>query len=355
MQKVLETFFRHKLLLLLPPVLITAIVAPLSILTAPMYYESWTGIWVDKPTYLSYSNDWNQWLTPAQNQAGALTEMLRTQSFLTDVAKRTSLAALTNTQRGLDRAQATITDGLTVYPTGTHLVVLRFRATTPQLAYQVLNGVVESFRDTVTNQRTNQAALATSFYQAQLETAQSDLDKAGDDLRRYLAANPRVGDASRGFSVADPNTGVITDPQLAQLQQTYSQKQQDLQRLNSSLQAAQFDASASLQAQDLGFQVIDPAQVPTSGGRDLKKRMLYPAAALVAGLGLSAVLLVLLAASDRSVRSERELGAGVRVLGEVPKLALKRRRLPKHLKTDATRRAIGFVAGAALPAPGGAK
>src|SRR5881398_2302927 len=120
MSKILETLFRHKMLLLLPPVLITAIVTPLAILTAPVSYESWTGIWVDKPTYLTSSNDWNQWQRPAQNQGAALTEMLRTQSFVTDVAKRTSLAPMTTTQSGLDRVQAIIGDGLTVYPTGTH-------------------------------------------------------------------------------------------------------------------------------------------------------------------------------------------------------------------------------------------
>ena len=50
--KFLEAFFRHKLLVLLPPFLIPLIVGPWALMTAPIYYESFAGVWVDKPTYL---------------------------------------------------------------------------------------------------------------------------------------------------------------------------------------------------------------------------------------------------------------------------------------------------------------
>jgi hypothetical protein len=72
-------------------------------------------------------------------------------------------------------------------------------------------------------------------------------------------------------------------------------------------------------------------------------------------MGLSLVLLVLLVAGDRSVRSETDLPEGARVLGAVPQLSLKLKRLPKAARKDAMRRAIGFVAGTALPAPTGSK
>jgi hypothetical protein len=70
-------------------------------------------------------------------------------------------------------------------------------------------------------------------------------------------------------------------------------------------------------------------------------------------LCLSAVLLVLLVASDRSVRADADLVPPVRVLGVVPTLKLKK--APKKLRAVATRRAIAATAGTALPAPSGAK
>ncbi len=77
--------------------------------------------------------------------------------------------------------------------------------------------------------------------------------------------------------------------------------------------------------------------------------LLYPLAGLLVGLGLSAVLLVVLTAGDRSVRTESDLTQPTRVIGVLPRLRLKR--VPKGAGPDATRRAIGFVAGSALPAP----
>jgi len=44
--KLLEAFFRHKLLLMLPPILIPLIVGPIALRMAPEYYESWMGVWV---------------------------------------------------------------------------------------------------------------------------------------------------------------------------------------------------------------------------------------------------------------------------------------------------------------------
>jgi hypothetical protein len=91
--------------------------------------------------------------------------------------------------------------------------------------------------------------------------------------------------------------------------------------------------------------------MPTTAVRQVKNRLLFPIAALLGGLVLSSVLLILLMCSDRAVRSEGDLGQSVRVLGVVPRLKLKR--LPKRAGPDVARRAIGFIAGSALPAPSG--
>src|SRR5215211_1435900 len=99
-EKLLEAFFRHKLLILLPPVLIPLIVGPVALLTVPVYYESWAGVWVERPTYLAYKDTGNQYNTPAQNESLRLNELLRTRAFLSEVAGQTNLAPLLNTPRG---------------------------------------------------------------------------------------------------------------------------------------------------------------------------------------------------------------------------------------------------------------
>ncbi len=352
MGRILETLFRHKLLLLLPPILIPLIVGPIALVTAPAFYESYVGVWVDRPAYLNTNPaDWNNYLSPAQNQSNRLAELLRTRAFLVDVVGRTTLAPLIGNERGEQRVRDMLAADLGVFPSANHLLVLRYRAQTPQLSTQMLNAIVDAFKEKSAAERIDQANLAGSFFENQVQTAQGDLAKASGELRRYVAANPHLTDPEAPDSRTVAIAGI--DPQLAELQRRVQNAQQALERATGSLDQAQLNAAAALEGQELGFQVIDPAKVPTQPARELRKRIIYPVAGLLVGMLFSGVVLVMLLATDRSVRSESDLGSNLRVVGTVPQLRFKR--LPKKAGPDVARRAIGFVAGTALPAASEAK
>jgi uncharacterized protein involved in exopolysaccharide biosynthesis len=362
MVRLLETFFRHKVLILLPTFLIPLIVGPIAVLSAPTFYVSGASVWVDKPTYLAYNDDWNGYLTPAQNQSARLGQLLRTSSFLVDVANRTSLAPLTATSKGQQRIQRLIGSGFSMAPNGNNLLVVQFRAPTPQLAFEILNAVVETYKDRTADDRVNQAGIATSFYESRLATAEQDLTKVNDDLKRYIAANPRL-------TAIDPDAGAAAttasrlglppsavDPTLGSLLRELELRQKAAEQMRTSLEQSRLTAAAALEGQELGFQIVDAPQVPKEATRQRRKALMYPAAGFLVGFGLSATLLVLLAGADHSVRSEADLGPNVRVLGLVPRLRLKG--LPKATGPETARRAIAFPAGAvlpALPAPQGAR
>jgi uncharacterized protein involved in exopolysaccharide biosynthesis len=364
--KFLEAFFRHKLLVLLPPVLIPLIVGPYALVTAPIYYESWAGIWVDKPQYLAYS-DFSPYSSPASQQSNRLVEVMRTRSFITDIAKRTSLAPLVGNSRGEERINSIIGTGFTMIPNGDHLLVLHFRADSPRLAFDMLNAIIDTFRENAATDRVNQASLAISFYQGRLQTAQEELKQTTTSVRQYVSANPALASLNldrSGSCTVTQGGGCVndfflppqqSDPQLADMMGKLKSNQAQVEALRAALETAQFDASAGLEGQELGFQTIDPPQLPTGPTRALRKQLVYPIAGLVAGMALSLVILVLFVTADRSVRSESDLPEGARLLGAVPQLNLKLKRLPKSARRDAMRRAIGFVAGTALPAPTGSK
>jgi uncharacterized protein involved in exopolysaccharide biosynthesis len=350
--KILETVFQHKLLLLLPPVLIPLIVGPIALVTAPVFYEAYVGVWVDRPAYLNTNaSDWNNYLSPAQNQSNRLGELLRTRQFLVDVVGRTSLANVVGNDRGEQRVRDMLASDLGIFPSNNHLLVMRFRAQSPQLAHQMLNAVVDAFKEKSATDRIDQANLASGFYENQLQTAQADLAKASGELRRYVTANPHLTDPEGPDSRRVAVAGI--DPQLAELQRRVTNAQQALERATGSLDQAQLNAAAALEGQELGFQVIDPAKQPTQPSRELRKRIIYPLAGLLVGMAFSGAVLVLLLATDRTVRNEADLGSSVRVVGVLPQLKFKR--LPKRSGPDIARRAIGFVAGTALPAPREAK
>lgn len=357
--KFVEAFFQHKGLILLPPIVIPLIVGPIALVMAPVYYVTWANIWVDRPTYLTYNDDWNRYNTPAQNQAGRMNELLRTRSFVVDVASKTSLAPLVGWVKGEEKIGEAFGKGLSIGPNGSQIVMVRFRAETPQLSYEVVSSLIETFREKAASDRANQAALAISFYESRQEAAQEQFKKAGDALRRYVAANPRLTsiDPSRGAGATTaarlglPPAAI--DPQLAELLRQLEVAEGDLNATRKHLDQARFDASASIEGQDLGFQIVDPPQVPAAPIRERRRMLIYPAAGLVVGLGLSGIVLLLLVLADRSAHSEADLAVPSRVVGAVPDVRLKQFR--KSVGSDATRRAVGFVAGTALPAPGGAR
>ncbi len=55
----LETFFRYKLLILLPFFVTPLIVVPFSFLLVKPYYETTAGLWVERPSYVPSTDDGN--------------------------------------------------------------------------------------------------------------------------------------------------------------------------------------------------------------------------------------------------------------------------------------------------------
>ena len=113
------------------------------------------------------------------------------------------------------------------------------------------------------------------------------------------------------------------------------------------------EIAAAAEGQDASFRIVDPARMPTAPVSQRRATSDLPGAGLVAGVGLSAGLLVALVVADRSVRTAHDLPGGARLAAVVPFLRL--RKLPKQAGPHTTRRAISFVAGGALPAPRGVR
>ena len=358
-RKLLEALFRHKLLLLLPPLLVPGIVTPIVLATAPFTFDSYTTIWVDHPAYLNYQDGTNPWITPAQVQTDRMSEMLATRPFELDIAKRTSLAPLIGNPAGEARIDELLKSTISLVRPGEHLIVVGIMAPNAQLSLELNNALVAAYQEKVQADLADQTALAISYYQSHIQDAQKQVATSDANLRRYLATQAANGDTSNFSSTTTDPTGpsaisaTLLDPKLGSLTTAVQQAQSDASSAQSALLAAEQDSAATLQGQQIGFQVLDPATLPTKPTRVLRKLLVYPIAALVSGLGLSAMLLVLFVAADRSARGESDLVPGLRLLGAVPSLKVKR--VPKKLRPVATRRAIGAAAGMALSAPRGAR
>jgi len=341
-EKVLEAFFRHALLIILPAIVIPLVVVAW-VFSTPPQYEAAAGVWVERPAYLSYSGDeLTRYLPPATVQRNRLTELMRTRSFMSDVLKDTPLAALLQTPGGELGLDQTFARDFEINQGGDHLLVIRFRAEEKDVALTIVNAVVDQFRDRASDDRRSQAQLAISFYQARLTDSDGTLVEARSELAKYLDANPVLATtlARNGLEVAR------LDPGFADLQRRVDAALRSADGARAALQSAQFDYASSVQGDALGFRVVDAAGVSATASRQIRKVLVYPVAALIGGVLLGAALLMLFALSDRSVRSLADLAPDSVILGVMPRM--RPASLARRAGPDVTRRAVGFIAGAAL-------
>jgi hypothetical protein len=346
-EKILEAFFRHIVLILLPTVLIPLDVTA-SVLSMPAQYEAQAGMWVEQATYLVYStDDLNRYLPPAYNQRNRLIELMQTRSFVGEIASKTALAPVAAGPKGDEELKQIFARDFDVGVSGDHLVTLRFRSEDRAEAISVLNTVVTGFKARAAADRYGQAEVAITFYQSRLAEAEKALSVARRALADTVANNPSLASAfNRGGADA-----ARLDPQFAEAQRRVDVAQRDADAARSSLDRAQLDVSAGVQGLEFGFRIVDPVQASATPSRQLKKALVYPIVALLAGLVISAALLLLFALSDHSVRSLADLAPDTVILGVLPHL--RPRGVARRPGPAATRRAVGFVAGASIALRGG--
>jgi uncharacterized protein involved in exopolysaccharide biosynthesis len=342
--RLLETLFRHWWLILAAALVIPMVATAITLSTPPLY-ESTAGVWVQRASYLKIIDGASPYSTPAQTQAGRLAELMRSRTFRADIVRRTP-ARDEVAREQIDRA---FVDGFDIVPVADHLIEIQVRAATASQSLELITATLAAFRVRTTADQANQARVAIAFYQARLTEANDRLAVASASLNGYIAANPGL----RG------GTGYLTpagalDSRYAELRHTSDLARSDADQARSLLEQAQLDVAASQAGQDLGFQIIDPPRLPSTAMRQWKKLLIYPAAALIAGILLSTTLLVFLTLGDRAVRTSHELtGAAVPVLGVLPRL--RTRRLVDRSGPGRVRRAIYYAAGTTLVSKVGAR
>jgi uncharacterized protein involved in exopolysaccharide biosynthesis len=331
MIRYLETFYRHRLLLL-TPVVLAVLFGVAIVLAQPPSYESAAKIWFDAA---SVDTVGQPNATAADVETAVIKELLGTRSFTRKVGHRGGLAdylaqapdngsgLLSRVGRILagpqwstgpgssanavdDAVYQVLNRNVKVATDGPQIVAIAFSAPSAELAQATVKSLVDQFSDDILSVRLAQSQTIIDFFQQQVTAQAATLSAADARLADYVAKHPRPGAA---------------DPTLAGLERTSDLVRQRYDQLQAELDQARLDQT-SQSAAGAGLRVIDPPTL-AAGRAGFESSLLHATiAALVAGLLIMLGCLLALTAADTSLRRPDDVrsGLGLRLVGAIPRL-----------------------------------
>lgn len=315
-QRAITIIFAHKLLILLPLVIVFPISCALGFWPRAKQWQSIGTVWVDQAT-LSQSSVNLGW-TPAGNQVSFLNSLMHTASFSGSVLQQTSLAPMLNDPASADRARLIFWNSVTATRVGNNFLVITASTTDPTLSLQFAQGVLDNYQKIVSSRGESISGTQLSNASDQLKQAQQSLVDARTQLANYLDLHPDLAGHDQGASLA-----AATDVNLALLQQQVTDAQSTYTAARQHYLDVQDAATSGQQSASYSFTVIDKPQLATAPVHlSLLERLRIPVIGLVAGLLLGAGVAAVLVLTDRSVLSAYDVQSGLdlTLLGEIPEL-----------------------------------
>jgi hypothetical protein len=317
----LETLLRYRLRFL-----ILLVIAPLSLGGSGVLllrsYEGTAALWISDASYLGQSvapTDWSPRLSPAQNTADTMRQLLATHAFDQQVTSKLLAANTLSDANAASRLADSLGSELGVAADGTHLVRLTYSNPNQHVVLEVLRTTIALYLQRQKLAQQAQLEVGTTFLSTQVTSAESALPVAQQALDGYLAAHPYLhvpaGGAEAG--VAD----------LDRLVNQVRQSQDNLNQLRAQLAQARLLGAAGQRLVETNTQVADQPRIARAGlvgdGRSLSS-------AVVVGIlcALAAVVYLLaLVWADQTARDGKELERrlSVPVLTTIPLIGLQER------------------------------
>jgi capsular polysaccharide biosynthesis protein len=321
--RLLETYFRHRWLYLMPITLMLA-AALVSLVVLPPKYTASSRLLVEKETLLaaltSSENNGPTWRTPAQMTTDELAELISTEAFVQAVIQRTDLQArMSGSQRDIARTIDTFRKAMTMRSLGDKLVEISAADEDPRLAQQMVSATLDAFIQWQINKNYQESVVAQQFFANVIKPYQQELQQARAMLASYLEAHPEPARGVRPTEEAIEIDRLKADVNRAELRVTNAMQNEESARL------------ALVKAESLTRQtyvVIDSPQVPENRIQ-WRRLALNFTIFLGAGVALSAMAIVIGTLFDRSLRFPIDVShsLGLPLLALVPAVPPASRRL----------------------------
>jgi capsular polysaccharide biosynthesis protein len=309
--RLLENYFRHRWLYLLPIVLMTAAAGAYLALSKPLYLSEGT-IYVRKESLLAaltqVRDDGYVWNTAANVAVTDLQELVRTEAFVRAVFDETDMKAAMADPVQAGALIEWYRQQLTVAAMGENLIRLGITDESPATAHQLADATIRVYKAWKLNVDQQESAVAQAFFTDLISPLQKELDDARAKLDAFLEANP---DPVRG------ERPLAEQLQIQRYQDVITSIDTRLQDAITKEESARLAMSQAESDVDQTYLLIDAPKQPTEPETSLKQMAITAAIFVAVGVILSTVAIIGGVVLDRSLR----LGVDVRHELQLPVLA----------------------------------
>lgn len=312
--RLLESYFRHRWLYLLPVVLMATLFG-VYVYYAPPIYTASGSLYVQKQTLLTTLvplGETRTWRTPAQLTEAEINELVKTDAFVRSVIRQTPLERAMS--RGPIVQQETIQyfrESIWTQSLGDNLVRVGSRSSDPQTAQTLVSALLNAYMQWKLNADRQESVVAQEFFANVIPTYQAEQKRARDALDAFLKVYP------------DPVRGERPTEELIQLQTLQAAVSQANERAKNALdkeESARLALSKAESDARQNYVVIDAPVLPQQPEGSLRTMVMYGAIFLGAGLLLMLVGVVGGAVLDRTLRLPIDVNyqVGLPVVASLP-------------------------------------
>src|SRR5579859_2715799 len=193
--RLLESFFRHRWLNLLPTILLVG--AGIGyVFLKPREYTTQGLIYVPGTTYLATltnltTDPGSPWVTPAVGTTNEIKELLQTDTFIRSVVQKTDLAPrLTGTPVAVRQLIIDVRSAVWATAQGDNQVLVGSLYKNPVVAYQIASATIENYTQWRIDANLAQSSAAETFFTDLVQQYSAEVDTARQALNQYVLQHP---------------------------------------------------------------------------------------------------------------------------------------------------------------------
>lgn len=192
--RILESYFRHRWLYLLPPIIMVIAGVGYLVFQEPTYVAKGV-LFVQQESFIAQLTSVRDvgftWNTPAQDVATEFTDLMNTDAFARAIIQKTNLES--DMSSGPEKVQEVLDEvrnDVWAVPQGQNQVLFSASYTDPEITSQLVSASINNYIDWKTNSQRVESQTALTFFQDLSTTYKEEYDAAREALVNYLIAHP---------------------------------------------------------------------------------------------------------------------------------------------------------------------